>query len=500
MSLAPKIADELEDAGVVVFPRSRRIEDEVWDFAAERVRSGPTGRRVAMNRYGAALHAQMAGLGYWSLRLFERSIVVTELDMLTGKAFLNKLKMKASAADTPGDGCPTKAGRDASDRLTISDCRNCVVVSVMALEDYAHKREVECEVACFAPLDSYHTRVSKIRSTMECREFMEEMVLGGYCNFLAEFVISTGNVVVLEKVGFDCRAPDAFRKMDDDTWNTVVGEEDYFADLFGRLCLHNVAECGRRGLQDFLSWPTRMGRVLGDNEVAAATVKEFVGDSARFHRFQAWPGKNALEKRIESRNLFQQRTLKQFEMMYKATGNKATAKVKDMIAGRFESAVTQQVVEDENGMQSKLSLTACRRYRKPANQMAAPLEDELLTDRHRYRTCPVDASVPSSCVSRIPDDAFRVDPSKASIDASDIASTAASPPWYSPSHTNQQDPCADIFSLRVWDDSPDKQILRNMWQGEFGEVNNLVMFQRAAIPPAGGGDPHRFVVVYKFTK
>ena len=120
------------------------------------------------------------------------------------------------------------------------------------------------------------------------------MTTGGYCGFLSEFIGLMHSESALEDAGFDCNSYDVVRRYDKETFETLVGEEDYFADLFGRLCLHSVAECGRRGLQDFLMWPARLGRTLGNAAMRAATSKEFVADSAISKRYFDHPGKNAL--------------------------------------------------------------------------------------------------------------------------------------------------------------------------------------------------------------
>lgn len=53
--------------GAVQFERVKLIEEELWEWLANRNRYGTMGRRVSMARYGVSLHAALKHRGLWSV-------------------------------------------------------------------------------------------------------------------------------------------------------------------------------------------------------------------------------------------------------------------------------------------------------------------------------------------------------------------------------------------------------------------------------------------------
>eukprot|EP00969_Alexandrium_andersonii_P297622 13154239-Alexandrium_andersonii.AAC.1 len=74
------MVQELEEAEIVLFPRERAIELEVWDFLKARPRNPVSARRVALNRFGGAYHASRKSLPWWSVLAWERTFLGLESD------------------------------------------------------------------------------------------------------------------------------------------------------------------------------------------------------------------------------------------------------------------------------------------------------------------------------------------------------------------------------------------------------------------------------------
>eukprot|EP00959_Pyramimonas_sp_CCMP1952_P292913 6126195-Pyramimonas_sp.AAC.1 len=116
MEMAPAMVEQLEGAQICAFPRERPLEEELWDFLKSRL-NHPVGRRIAMCRFGAALHACKKNKGYWAVHLFERTLLALETDMLNGKGFVTALRARVGA----GDGAAAADGPTAQRKVTFED-------------------------------------------------------------------------------------------------------------------------------------------------------------------------------------------------------------------------------------------------------------------------------------------------------------------------------------------------------------------------------------------
>ena len=351
MALAPTIAEELEEAGLVVFDRERRLEDEVWAWCAARVATGATGRRISMSRYGASLHAAKASLGVWTLRLFERTMLAIEGDMLKGKR-MAKLQVKLTASEAPGDDSsgPTSAKRlNIEDKVVRDCCQSAVVVSVMGLNDYDHRSEVNMVVHLSKPLDDYATEVSRLRAVSEYEEFMKKMTCGGFTQLLMSFVAYLEDEATLSHCGFWLKGALPFAD-DDDAANLLMLQEDDAAFLYLQVILGFVRACGRRGLGQFHPWPFKMTRLL-DAECQADTIEEFKHGEAIWDRFKSLAGKNGVENRVMARSLFQLRCVKQYQAAFEELGHVAHPDVVALARQGLRAILINQAVADLNGCQ-----------------------------------------------------------------------------------------------------------------------------------------------------
>ena len=97
--LAPAMVKDLETYGLASFPRTKDVADELLDWLRTRQRRGQLGRRIAMSRYGGSQSAAVKGQGLWHVRLFERTYLALEMDMLKGKRLVDKISLKLGLVD-----------------------------------------------------------------------------------------------------------------------------------------------------------------------------------------------------------------------------------------------------------------------------------------------------------------------------------------------------------------------------------------------------------------
>ena len=202
-----------------------------------------------------------------------------------------------------------------------------------------------------------------------------------------------------------------------------------------------------------------------------------------YRAYVAWGGKNSCERRVEARSCLRLRGCKQFEIAFRETYTNVTPQVLHAIHCRRRRPVTQQLVEYINGAQTNLSLKGCRRFRKPTTCMAAALEADIIDVRHRYVTCRLDSEVKLGC-HKFPNEVFKASSEGVATDVSEVASTRATPEWFSPSASSLGLPGVDIHTLRYWYRSEDKFVVHDCWQGEFSQAEFLV---GCVHTPATGG-------------
>ena len=156
LALCPNMVDELESADVMVFPREQDIEQEVWAFLKERNRAGRTGRRVSMCRFGAPTHSGRHNNLFWTVDLFETTIVAIENDMAKGKKFTEKITLTAGASEGVGESGSTNPHHiTIEDRSLRNCCQNNVVARMMTLQEYHHQRASTIIEQCSSPFEKH---------------------------------------------------------------------------------------------------------------------------------------------------------------------------------------------------------------------------------------------------------------------------------------------------------------------------------------------------------
>jgi hypothetical protein len=96
----PTILAEHEAAGISHPDGDLPADQALWNFLSARQHFAKVGRRVDLNRFCGSLEAAETNMPTWTTDLFERTLVALEHDFLKGRAFLNRIKVKAGPAET----------------------------------------------------------------------------------------------------------------------------------------------------------------------------------------------------------------------------------------------------------------------------------------------------------------------------------------------------------------------------------------------------------------
>ena len=140
MTLLGDIVADLESSRVALFPREQPLDHEVWEYLQHRTRNPVTGRRIAMNRFGAPYHAAMKCRPWWTTMLWERTALALNQDMLRGKLLVEKLAADMGKQDIVAAPhmVTTPARPQLQDKSLRACCANAVAVSVLTLQQLSH--------------------------------------------------------------------------------------------------------------------------------------------------------------------------------------------------------------------------------------------------------------------------------------------------------------------------------------------------------------------------
>ena len=230
-------------------------------------------------------------------------------------------------------------------------CKNGVAVSTMTLEEEDHLFFLNCVLSMTEPLDRYdHAQNKDCRSVQENQKWLTSMTSGGYMDHICEFVDRLTNVSALEDAGFAMKLR---TDVDPDELELEIAREDEFADIYGQGILAVMSERIRRGLW-FLGWPTKVVRCLKSDELAKATAEAFKCDHEVWKQWKRLPGKNAAEKQVDKRGVFETVPLQQLTAGYTLSKYKHTSHMARLANKRSLAAVNTKPVEDSNGKMATL--------------------------------------------------------------------------------------------------------------------------------------------------
>ena len=467
--LAGAMVADLEDGGVMQFPRERAIEAELWDWLVQYSKSGTLHRRVSTNRFGGTQNAAMKHAPYWSVELFTRTFLALEMGWLKGSKFVQKITAKGSGASATAAGGTHPKHLQVDDRVLRKCCANAVVISVLTLDDANNKRVVKAVVEVQRPLNDYHTLQNRTcRSGPECSEWLVGQTTGEYDKHLCNFVRLLSNVDVLIDAGFTLPGISGIdvkdiRMMENaDLFECVETEH---ADLFGQMIMSMVKHRAFRGLH-YHGWPDKMSGILKGEAEAASIIKDFESDAKLWEDFVAFEGKCADAKHIQKRGVMALLCVQQYVEAFRETGYAHTEKLNGLVKQRSSVNLQTQIVEDLNGQQASISHAGQgRRLRTPSACMSSCLEQDIIADRHRFKHVPMEYA-PEPEQQKLPMQAFQPARQSASFDFSGIASTSASPPWFSTTANNLMIPHADLALLASAKESGSFGLLSKAWLGE----------------------------------
>ena len=477
LAYAPRMVKALERYGIVVFPRVRNIEDELWDFLKFRSRKPAATRRVAMSRFGACYYAHKACRPWWWVDVWERTYYCLESDMLSGKAFKEKLSAKMLADDPANPASANGSASTSAKRLQVDDraLRKCqmngATVSVMNQSDAFHEMIVGVIVVAGRPADDHHCyQVVKLRSVLDTEEWLIEQINGGFMNHVCKFIRNLTSRSSLDEIGLSMPPPDMFGEALETSIETLdleIAIEDDVADMFGQLSISFVGQHVSRMLFLFEGWPHRALGMLGNSEQADAHLEAYRKDKAIFDSLCALPNRTKGEDFLLQRHPMQTRAAKHLEACLHDSGYACTKEVKDdFLRPHARTLIQSHIIEDLNGIAKNDSqLKACRRFRRPERQMAKCIEADVVSNRHRFENVSVDAPSDVS-ETKLPKAAFDLASDSTSMDFSAVQGTT-SPNWWSPSCANMSCSQADAHMYR---ELARVQTLRAMEQAWLGRA------------------------------
>ena len=213
-------------------------------------------------------------------------------------------------------------------------------------------------------------------------------------------------------------------------------------------------------------------------EVAAKTVQEFDRDVSVFHHLEETAPTATDEVYILHRHVCQTMAVKQLEFAYDEKGYKPDAEITSMVDDRICGGGCTQAVEEMIGCEKTASaVKAVRKFRRPETAYHNVISSNLVGSRHKFEPLKVDAPLAHK-TSRLPTEAFRPPREGVSMDFRSIASTASTPPWFSPSATNVNAPCADLPLLYECDRDWSFSKLKDVWLGDLFDSTHKFVFRR----------------------
>lgn len=477
LQLAPMMARDLEDGGVLQFDRERSLEAELWEWLQGRAKRGPLGRRVSMNRFGGTQHSAKHHRPLWVVELFERTFLSLELDFLAGQRFVDKLTVKGKEDASLSGGTTDPRRLQVDDRALRGICSNAVAVSVLTLDDFSHRRVVDIILTAQRPLDAFHTEQNRVlRDVGGTRRWLLQQIGGGIRQHLVAFVDMMSDLTSLSDAGFIITvgaggAAHSGAETNDQAMETLV--EDESADLFGGMLLSFVAQRASR-LLPFQGWPIRMLGAVASDGAAQEIIGQFQKDEELWKAFVSTPGKSAALKLIERRGTMNLRCVKQFSEAFADEGYQLSPDLRRILEERLSANIATQVIEDANGIQKNSSVAGQgRRYRKVSAAMTAVIEQNILSNRHNYTNLNLEAPVRSK-ESHLGAESFHPERKSMSFDYAGIASTSQQAKWWSPTAAGLSSPHADFELLAQARSAGAFSLATQAWLGDALTFDNRI--------------------------
>ena len=474
MALCPNMVQELEGAGVVEFAREQRLEDEVWRFLELRNANSHIGRRVSMCRYGAPVAARLTNQPFWSVDAFETAVVAIEHDMAKGRRLVNKLKLKAGAAEGVGEGAGTKPELvQIEDRALKGCCQNHVMVRLLTLEEPHHQRLSAIIGQLSRPFKDYLTHYQRSCKSVQGAAAWRLEMFGpalGFMKHLESFIDMLNSTDMLEQSGFVLVDSADELPFED---NSDILIEDQFAEKAGDMSWGFLRNTLRRHLH-LLMPPYSFTACRASMESAHDCIDRFKKDLALFRKLERSENPTIKEKKVISRSRFQTRMVKHLEALILESVQTYSGGLASRTEERDNAMIGTNLIENMNGVQKcHRAKVKGMQWRNADGLMAATLEHELVTKRYDYKQVPFDQPL-QHMTATLPNDAFHASKATMSLDLSDMVSTSATPTWWSPSVGNYSVPDADIFVSRDVDKRKIPRVWDKLWVGRLCSIKHHI--------------------------
>jgi len=470
----PGLAAELEALGHHWTSRDL-LAKEVWQALQQREVLKRSGSRMSLCRFQSVIGKAESKVGEWHIDLLERTFLCLELDMLGSKKFMDQLDVQLGPAEKLDEGGGTTDPKVTTfeDRAFRNVCKNCVVVSTMALSEMNHLRIVKSVLLSGGIIKEAHARQNKLlRSSTAGVEYFLWMAKGGFLLDVSKTVAKLADQQSLRNADFIM--PSAVSPWKGPTQEEL--NEDALSKVFGMYTLALAGHVLRRGLWIY-SWPWRMVLLL-DETRAQSTMELFQKDVALWRRFVAMDrAKTKEEQALEKRHLLGTTSCQQYIKAFDANGGLLSEQLLRVVRGRHQGCYVTQAVEEMIGVQKNRKVTkGTKKYRTPARSFASVIASPLLPTRHKYTMVQADMALPRQCAF-LDKSAFKACKEGWSMDFAKVQSSSPTPGWHSPSATNWVAPCADLWMYRAVETQQlPWEVVCKAWLGSVLVLKNLVAF------------------------
>lgn len=435
------------DALGVVLAGSNSQEEEIWEWLRSRAAFGKGGRRVSMCRFLSTLAACKDHSGYWAVDEFERTYCCLEMDFL-GSRKLGAMVLKRDAAEAAEGGeraCSTGGNRPCVEEAVVRSCsQNAVVISMLMLSDHTNMRFCRILATVESPLLEWHGEQNReTRQASSSHQWYKQQVLGGYQAHLAGNLRLLETPAALQNARF-VLTPDAIKQLGSD-----LASEEEFADFFGQSVLALTTYRAKQNLNMVSGWPKQLLRILGSEQEAAQVVRLFKSDyEARCHMKEAHC--TPAMKLFLKRSAFNKTSVMKMVECFKLAGWQVTAAIRKDVVGHSCGLMQTQIIEDIIGHQKNNKNTQAKlRCRRPVASMCAALAGDVISERHKFRTVSGDYALESKA-DRLKGSHFRPEAKDASLKFSEIVSTTADAPYWSPKAERNGLSAADLEVVREY--------------------------------------------------
>lgn len=444
LAFAKDIQADLLASGIEL-PGARPEEQEVFSHIADRGFCVREGRRISMCRFMASIEGAERHLPKWSIDCYETVSMALKLGLLRTSE-LKKLLLKVGPPEEQSENAGTTApSRPTAEDRTFRGCfENAIMVRCAVYLDTDNRRLALMITSACSVWRQWHGDMSKsLRSCTGASEWWKWQLGSGFISAVKSCASVLMSASTLERCMFIVR-PDEIARAP----GLEVINEDEMAETFALftlgLCAHRMRRCLHMS-----AFPYRMMRVLLGDEATATTVAEFKDDCEVWSSFAESPDKDPFQQAVFKRSSFHKLSVQQLREALMSTGWTATASFMKLIESRARLLLSTLPVEEMIGAQKNdKGVRGGRKFRRPEYSMAAAIRGQVLDKRCSFRTAQLNVAMDARTV-RLDADSFYANKDNRSLPFDAVASTRATPEWYSPSAQQLNSQYADRWLLKA---------------------------------------------------